>query len=157
MMEEKKKNVFKTDVMLLALLQDMCKKTGKISKEEFLEEAIDLLSESEEFSSKVSVRNIVLYHLKQIIDRENIKIEYENGKEMLYLLKKYPFTIAKVFSFKGLTFLTILSFILFAFSIFWTIATKEWMIIVVCGIILFSTLIVLVSYENNLIIKSKRK
>jgi hypothetical protein len=156
-MEIEKKNVFKTDVVLLALLQDMCKKTGKVNKEDFIEEAVSLLSEIEEFSSRVSVRNIVLYHLKQIINNKDVKIEYENGKEMLYLLKKYPFTIAKVFSFKGLTFLTILSLILFAFSIFWTIATKEWIIIVVCGIILFSTLTVLVSYETNLIIKSKRK
>jgi hypothetical protein len=156
-MEVEKKNVFKTNVILLALLQDMCKKTGKVNKEDFIEEAVSLLFENEEFSSRVSIRNIVLYHLKQIIDNKDVKIEYENGKEMIYLLKKYPFTIAKVFSFKGLTFLTILSFILFTFSIFWTIATKELMMIVVCGINLFSTLIVLVSYETNLIIKSKRK
>jgi len=157
MTEEKKKNVFKTDIMLLALLQDMCKKTGKISKEDFIEEAVNLLSESEEFSSRASIRNVALYHLKQIIDNGDAKVEYENGKEMLCLLKKYPLTLSKIFPLKGFAFLTIIAFVLFAFSVFWTVATKEWMIIVVCGIILFSTLIVLVSYETGLIIKSKRK
>jgi hypothetical protein len=156
-MEKEKKNVFKTDVMLLALLQDMCKKTGKVSKEDFIEEAIDLLSEYEEFSNRVSMRNVVLYHLKQIIDNKDAKVAYENGKEMLYLLKEYPLTLSKIFPLKGFTFLTIIAFVLFAFSVFWTVATKEWVVIVVCGIILFSTLIVLVSYETNLIIKSKRK
>jgi hypothetical protein len=153
-MEIEKKNVFKTNVVLLALLQDMCKKTGKVSKEEFLEEAIGLLSQSEEFSSRVSIRNIVLYHLKQIIDRGSIKIEYENGKEMIYLLKEYPLTLSKIYPLKGFAFLTIIGFVVFGFSILWTILTKELITMIISSIYLFGALITLVSYQTQPIIKT---
>jgi hypothetical protein len=150
-MEEEKKKVFTTNAMLLALLEDMCKKTGKVSKEDFIDEAVDLLSE--EFSNEGSARNAILqHHLKEIIDDGDVKIGYENGKEMLYLVKRHHLTIAKVVPYKGLVALSALSFILFAFSIFWTIITKDWVMIVVCSIMLFATLIVSVTYERNLTI-----
>jgi hypothetical protein len=155
-MEVEKKKVFTTNAMLLALLEDMCKKTGKVSKEDFIDEAVDLLSD--EFSNEGSARSAILqYHLKEIIDDGDVKIGYENGKEMLYLMKRYPLTIAKVVPFKELVALSALSFILFAFSIFWTITTKDWVIMIVCSIILFATLMTLMAYERRLIVKSKKQ
>jgi hypothetical protein len=155
-MEEEKKKVFTTNATLLALLEDMCKKTGKISKEDFIDEAVDLLSE--EFSNEGSARNAILqHHLKEIIENGDVKVEFENGKEMLYLAKRHHLTIAKVVPYKGLEVLSLLAFALFAFSIFWTIVTREWITMIICGIILFGTLITLVGYERRLIIKTKRK
>jgi hypothetical protein len=155
MMKERKK-VFTTNAMLLALLEDMCKKTGKVSKEDFIDEAVDLLSE--EYSNEASARNAILqHHLKEIIESGDVKVEFENGKEMLYLVKKHHLTIAKVVPYKGQEALLFLVFALFAFSILWTIVTKEWMAMVICGIILFGTLATLLGYERQLIIKTRRK
>jgi hypothetical protein len=153
-MKEKRK-VFTTNAILLALLQDMCKKTGKVSKEDFIDEAVDLLSD--EFSDEGSARNTVLqYHLQQLIKSGDVKVELEDGKEMLYLVKKYPLTIAKIVPFRGLAVLTVLVFILFAFSLFWTILTKEWMLMIVCGIMFFATITALIAYERCLIVKSRK-
>jgi hypothetical protein len=153
--EKKGKEIFTTKAILLALLEDMCKKTGKVSKDDFIDEAVEILSE--EYKSEESVRNTVIQHyLPKLVESGDIKVKFENGKEMLYLMKKYPLTIGKVVPYRGLTFLTILAFTLFAFSLFWTIATKEWVISVVCGIMLFATLIALISYERCLIVKARK-
>jgi len=154
MMKERKK-VFTTNVMLLALLEDMCKKTGKVSKEDFIDEAVDLLSE--EYSNEASARNAIQYYLLRLVESGDIKVEFEDGEEMLYLLKSYSLTLAKIFPYKGLMFLTITTFVFFTFSIFWTVLTKQWMIMVICGLLLFGTLMTLISYETQPIVKARER
>jgi hypothetical protein len=149
----KENKIYTTKTLLCALLEDMCKKTGKVSKDDFMEEALDILSE--EFSDKESARTSILqHHLKQLIEKGDIKIEYENGEEVIYLIKRYNITLVKVISFKDLIALFTLLFSAFSFSIFWFIATKQYLPLIITSICMFASLIVLIKYERKIMIKS---
>jgi len=150
----KKDKLYSTKTLLCALLEDMCKKTGKVSKDDFIEEAVDVLSE--EFSNKGSARTAILqHHLKQLIEKGNIKIEYENGKEVIHLIKRRNITLAKVVSFKDLIALFTLLFSTFGFSIFWFIITQQYMPLIITSVCMFASLIVLIRYERKVVIKTQ--
>ena len=149
----KKNKLYYTKTLLYALLEDMCKKTGKVSKDDFIEEAVDVLSE--EFSNKGSARTAILqHHLKQLIEKGDIKIEYENGKEIIHLIKRRNITLARVVSFRDLIALFILLFSAFSFSIFWFLITQQYMPLIITSICMFVSLIVIIRYERKIVLST---
>jgi len=150
-----KEKVFTTRAKLLALLSDMSKH-GKVYKDEFISEALDLLID--DYNDVNSARNAVLYHLSKLVENQSVKIETEtNGSEYLILQKKYStFTLAKVLPYTGIIINCLIAFLAFAFSLLWAIVSKEYSVLILSVIYLFSSIILLVSYERALIVKKRK-
>jgi len=154
-MKEEKEKVFTTRAKLLALLSDMYK-DGKVYKDEFISEAVELLAD--DYNDVNSARSAALYHLSKLIEDQSIKVETDaNGSQYLIPQKKYStFTLAKVLPYTGVTLNVAIAFLMFAFSLLWTIATREYSALILSIVYLFTSIVLLISYERTLIVKRRK-
>ncbi|MGP3705219.1 MAG: hypothetical protein ACKD6O_08025, partial [Candidatus Bathyarchaeota archaeon] len=148
----KKTKVFTPRYKLLALLSTLKDENNIIDKEEFIDEAEDLLRE--DFKDE-NIRMTITYYLETfkragIIDTSTLK----NGTEIIKLNKQViPYMLSDVISLKYVALNVIVAFASFACSIFYALITKIFEPLIVSSVFLFVSIVVMLQFQRVPIIK----